>query len=312
MARKTQNLGGDRTAGVRTLVASGDEAVMAGLIHDGIKTAESQGRVIDEATARRIAACLHRGLGGELERLAGTGQLDNPQVAREELFYSASGERRFAGWRVALLGFIRQAAKSGKGQGPGRRWGQDTAAANRADEAAGASVGAMRSRQATPVPVAPLIPACHQAEDNPAAAVIYVAVEPGDRVRQPALALHMQHQACRDYVRRQLRKRVGATFADTAASRHQGLRVLLSHLAICHHQRVVVQRLDRIPDETAWATIHRLGARVLSVSDQAPRGCHRQAGFLAELQQLNTAPGSRRTTLGDPRRGCNEAGGDDQ
>jgi hypothetical protein len=305
MARKTQNLCGDWTADVGALITGSDDAAIAGLIHDGIKAAESQGRVIDEATARRIAACLHRGLGGELERLAGTGRLANPQVAREELFYSASGERQFAGWRVALLGFIREAAKSGIGQVSGRRWNQDTAAANQADEPAGASVGATQSLQATYVPATPLVLACHQAEDNPAAAVIYVAVELGEKLRQPTLALHMQHQACREYVRHRLRKPVGATFADTAASRHQGLRALLSHLAICHHQRVVVQRLDRIPDQAAWATIHRLGARVLSVSDQAPRGRDRQAAFLDELEQLNAA-------LADPGRGCNGADGDGQ
>ena len=82
------------------------EQELARLIQEGIDQAEATGRVVDEHTARRIAAAVHRGLGGELERLAGTGELTNPQVARLELFHTLKGEPEFEGWGAALKRFI--------------------------------------------------------------------------------------------------------------------------------------------------------------------------------------------------------------
>jgi hypothetical protein len=283
MARNKQNPKEDCAVDAEPPIIGRDDLVMAQLIQDGITDAEAAKRTIDEVTARRIAACLHRGLGGELERLAGTGKLRNPQVAREELFYSAGGERRFMKWRTVLLAYINCQAAREPVKESNRRANERANVPKTAD---GRGAGGIASSP----PVPPAAVNLGRPASSAPAAIIYVAVGAGDQVRQPALALHMQHRACRNHVRRQLRKKVGATFADTATSRHQGLRALLSHLAICHHQRVVVQRLDRIPDQATWATIHSLGARVLSVSDRAPRSRDRQAAFLDELRQPNAEP----------------------
>ena len=117
--------------------------------------------------------------------------------------------------------------------------------------------------------------------------MVYVCNQPGDDAGRAGLALQMQHQACRRFTRQQLRKRLEASFMDNAHSKHDGLRRLLAHVAICHNQRVVVQRLDRLPLGSPEAEqVIRSGARVLSASEQNPRSQRRQGRFSADIRVL--------------------------
>jgi hypothetical protein len=280
---------------------------MSQLIQAGITAAQSEGRVIDQATARRIAACLHRGLGGELEHFAGTGQIVQPQVAREELFYATAGEQQFTVWRIALRAYVNRYVREQRQPGNVARKMEPKQANRQTTSGQAVSSGAKHrpasalsplapttqsakvDRAAKPVsPPAPVNPeSC--GDCDPGAAVVYLRTDAKDRVKHQALALHMQDQACRNYVKRHLHRRVEATFADRLGSRLHGLRLMLSHLAICHNQRVVVHRLDRLANQATrdgTVAIHQTGARVLSVSEQAPRGVVRQNQFLADMADL--------------------------
>jgi len=85
-------------------LTSDDDLVRA--INQGVDEARVKRRVIDTTTARQIAAAIHRGLGSELERFAGTGRIRRHQVARLELHYLTADEPQMKKWREALLAFI--------------------------------------------------------------------------------------------------------------------------------------------------------------------------------------------------------------
>jgi hypothetical protein len=89
--------------------------IMTTNINLGIARAAAEGRVIDAATARRIAAATHRGLDSELARFAGSGRLERFQVARLELHQTVKGEPQLAPWAKALTAYLtarqRQALK---------------------------------------------------------------------------------------------------------------------------------------------------------------------------------------------------------
>ena len=226
------------------------EAVMARLINDSINRAAAADRIIDTTTARRIAACLHRGLGGELERFAGTGRINNVQVARLELFYSARGEQLFTVWRSALRIYLKQ-------------------------------FGHSRELDLSEGSFKPITPPPTGMTCDPAAAVAYVCTHRGDKVRQPGLALQMQDFACREFARHHLRQHMETVFADQPDSHQRGLHGLLAHLAVCHNHRVIVHRLDRLsPGSESARQIAKLGARVLSVTETNTR-------YLSEQSSLN-------------------------
>jgi hypothetical protein len=75
-------------------------------IDQALDVAATEGRIIDRALARQIAAAVHRGLGSELERFAGTGRIRRHQVARLELHYLTVDNPQMLRWRKALLMFI--------------------------------------------------------------------------------------------------------------------------------------------------------------------------------------------------------------
>jgi hypothetical protein len=103
--------------------------------------------------------------------------------------------------------------------------------------------------------------------------------------------LQVQHEACRSYVRRRLRKRVEGTFVDDPVSRLRGFGLLLGHLAVCRNRRVVVHRLDRLPGSGLAARVAGLGARVLSVSERNVRTARGQAGLARDVAALNRREG---------------------
>ncbi|HMR86003.1 MAG TPA: hypothetical protein PKC31_00885 [Candidatus Nanoperiomorbaceae bacterium] len=241
--------------------ASVDAAITA-LIETGIAAAAAEHRVIDTDTARRIAACLHRGLGGELERFAGTGRIVHLHAARLELFYTARDEPGLQPWRDALKTYLHQRGHRGRSQKGGKGSG----------------------------PVLPITPPPPGMRCDPDAAIAYLCTDPGDVVTRPGLALHMQHQACRAYVRHRLHRRLAAVFSDTPWSQGQGMKALLAHLAVCHNQQVVVHRIDRLPpDSPAGQRIAALGARVLSVTEHHTRRATSQAALGDDLKALNEA-----------------------
>lgn len=245
------------------------ETAMARLINQGIAQAEDHSRPIDTVTARRIAACLHRGLGGELARFAGSGQLVHHQAARLELFYSTKDEPDFQPWRLALRRYITWHAGSHPDS---------------------PSTDSHPTDSPIDPPVEPVV-------RDPEAAVVYLRTGSDDRVSRCGLALQMQHQACRQFVRRKLHKRLGAVFADRPDSHQAGLQHLLAHLALCHTHRVVVHRLDRLPPGSPAASrIATLGASVLSVTDHHARTIRRQAELSRDLHHLNHSQDSRKET----------------
>ena len=61
-----------------------NETLAGRRINAGIEQAQASGQPIDDGAARLIAAAIHAGTSGELERFAVTGQLD-PARARSEL-----------------------------------------------------------------------------------------------------------------------------------------------------------------------------------------------------------------------------------
>ena len=252
-----------------TTAWSSSEAAMIRLITQGVAQAQREDRTIDKVTARRIAACVHRGLGGELERFAATGVLRNPHAARLELFYSTVDEPQFHGWRAALRRFITEDARHGRTvTRPAPTRTSDTSAAS---------------------PSGPLPVANPRADDcpscDPSGALVYVRAETGDRIGRAGVALHMQHHACREFVRHRLRKHLEATFADQSKTKNHGFERLLGHVAACHNRRVVVHRLDRLGwGEANIEKLTRLGARVLSVTEPNTRGRASQAETASRIR----------------------------
>lgn len=237
----------------------GVDAAITALIETGITTATAEHRVIDTDTARRIAACLHRGLGGELEHFAGTGRIRHLHAARLELFYAARDEPSLQPWRAALKDYLHQTGD------------YDRPAKGRNDSG----------------PALPITPPPAGMQCDPDAAIAYLCTSSGDIVTRPGLALHMQHHACRAYVRHRLHRRLAAVFTDTPKSRGRGLNALLAHLAVCHNQQVVVHRIDRLPpDSPAGPQIAALGARVLSVTEHHTRRAASQAALGNDLKTL--------------------------
>lgn len=233
------------------------EAAMIRAIEAGIAKARAAGQVIGEVTACRIAACLHRGLGGELERFAGTGQIRNVHAARLELFYAARGEPDLQPWRQALKEYLR----------------------HRGDDSP--------LDRGRPEPPRPITPPPAGMSCDPDAAVAYLRTDARDPVCRPGLALQMQHHACREYVRHRLHRRLAAVFADQPGSDGRGMRKLLAHLAVCHNDRVVVHRLDRLPPDSKPAkNVAALGARVLSVTESHTRTHANQTAMNTDLTQL--------------------------
>ncbi|MDR3106777.1 MAG: hypothetical protein LBU05_01060 [Bifidobacteriaceae bacterium] len=261
------------------IVRPGQEEELARVVNGGIaEAAAAGGRVVDRDTARRIAAAIHRGLGGELERFAATGEIRHHHVARLELFYSLKDEPRFTAWRTALREFINHDARSGRPAATGQGAGLGGARQRR------------RSEPGSTLPKAnPEVGGC--APCDPEGVVAYVCHDPGDQAERDGLALQMQHQACRHFTRHQLRKRLDATFMDNAKTRRAGLKRLLAHLAVCHNRRVVVERLDRLPPGGGAAgQVAKTGARVLSASEQSPRSRRRQAAFGQDVAELASQP----------------------
>ena len=235
---------------------------MIRLIAEGVAQAQRENRAIDRTTARRIAACVHRGLGGELERFAGAGVLKNPHAARLELFYSTVDEPQFQGWRVALRRFITEDARHGrtvKRPAPAKTSNAPTA------------------NPAKSLPLAnPRVSSCSSC--SPSGAVVYLRAGSVDHAERTGVMLQMQHHACREFIRHHLRKHLEAVFVDRPDTKAHGFGQLLGHLAACHNQRVVVHRLDRISwDEVNIAKLTRLGARVLSVTEPNTRARTSQA-----------------------------------
>jgi hypothetical protein len=236
------------------------DAAITALIETDLKAATAEHRVIDTDTARRIAACLHRGLGGDLEHFAGTGRVRHLHAARLELFYTARDEPGLQPWRTALKDYLHHPRH--QHDRPSKRC----------------------ASSASPVPLTPPPAGMHC---DPGAAIAYLCTEPTDIVTRPGLALHMQHHACRAYARHRLHRRLAAVFTDTPGSCGKGLRALLAHLAACHNQQVVVHRIDRLPpDSPAAQRIAALGARVLSATEHHTRRADRQAALGSDLRAL--------------------------
>ena len=262
-----------------------NEQALARLIQKRINQAETEGRVVDGDTARRIAAAVHRGLGGELERFAATGRLTHYHAARLELFYTLKDEPEFKVWGLALREFVNQQARAARGSKtkPHARHEVAKSLPRSAEERSGLAV---RPKSGLPPPN-PKPNDCERCD--PEGVLVYVCNQPGDGVERGGLALQMQHQACRRYTHRRLRKRLEATFMDNAHSRHSGLRKLLGHVAICHNQRVVVKRLDRLPPGSTEADeVTASGARVLSANEQTARSNRRQAAFNRDIAALSS------------------------
>lgn len=235
------------------------EGQVSQLIETGILQARAERRTIDIYTARRIAACLHRGLGGELATFAGTGRLSHVHAARLELFYSARGEAGLQEWRRALKNYL-------------RHHGQDVANDRGSN------------RHQRPITPPPAGMSC-----DPDAAIAYLRTDQNDPVTRPGLALHMQHEACRAYIKDRLHRRLSAVFADRPGSHAQGLAKLLAHLAACHNHQVVVHRLDRLPPGSSAAKqVAKLGARVLSATEHHTRTLTNQAALNTDLNRLTS------------------------
>ena len=235
---------------------------MIRLIAEGVAQAQRENRAIDRTTARRIAACVHRGLGGELERFAGTGVLRNPHAARLELFYSTVDEPQLQGWRVALRRFITEDARHGR-------------SVKRPASTKTSNVPTASPTQSLSVANSP-VGDCSSC--SPSGAVVYLRASFNDHVGRTGVMLQMQHHACREFVRHHLRKHLEAVFVDRPDTKAHGFGRLLGHLAACHNRRVVVHRLDRISwDEVNIAKLTRFGARVLSVTEPNTRARTSQA-----------------------------------
>lgn len=241
------------------------EQKMLSLIDAGIAAAADEGRVIDLDTARRIAACLHRGLGGELAQFAGTGRLSHIEAARLELHYATCGEPGMRTWHDALAGYLHAHP---------------------------------RPRGAAHHP-SYLHPAAAPSDDGahaPGAVLAYLRTGAGDQVDRPGLALQMQYDACRAYARRVLHRRLSGVFADRPGSHGTGIARLVAHLAIYHNGRVIVHRLDRLPPGGPAAhRIAALGARVLSVTEHHTRRLSAQTDLNTDIARLDSTTRARAT-----------------
>ena len=257
-------------------------------IMSGVAEAEKDDRVVDVDTARRIAACVHRGLGGELERFAGSGELKHPHAARLELFHSTDGEPSFLAWREALKDFINEHARGKRKlkRQPGKGKVRPVSVTVGVDSITKKA----RSGAASPGQVLaranPRVAQCSSC--NPEGAVVYLRIKTSDRIKRTGVGLHSQLRACRRYVKQRLRKRLEATFADDRDSPRQGFLGLLGRLAACHNRRVIVQRLDRLD----WAQsdldkVAEMDARVLSVSDTNSRRLHSQKKLAEDITSLH-------------------------
>lgn len=238
------------------------EQKMARLIEAGIAQARAEHRPIDTDTARRIAACLHHGLGGELACFAGTGRITHLQTARLEVFYAIYGEPRLAAWGRALSTYLRHPPRPG-----GRRVTHPSYLQVTAPTESGGST-----------------------EEDPAGSpVAYLRTFSSDVVSRPGLALQMQYQACRIFTRQKLHRRLSGVFADRPGSHGTGLARLMAHLVICHGHQVIVPRLDRLPPGSpASKQINTLGARVLSASEHHTRRLDSQRKFNQDINPDTT------------------------
>jgi hypothetical protein len=263
-----------------------EERELVRMVDEDVQQAEAAGKVIKKETARLIAAAVHRGLDGELERFAATGRLVNHHAARLELFYSLKDEPQFAVWGVALREYMNQDARV-KRAGGGRH-----KLVGKTDARTRHQARHSKSGPDGPLPQAnPEVAACPTC--SPEGVLIYVCSSLDDAAERQGLALHMQHLACRRFTRRQLHKGLEATFTDSISSRRSGLRRLLAHVAVCHNNRVVVQRLDRLPpDSLEAAQVTEEGARVLSATDQNTRTSRHQAALGRDVAELAKRDGS--------------------
>ncbi|MDR1238437.1 MAG: recombinase family protein [Propionibacteriaceae bacterium] len=287
------------------------EAELARLIAEGIDRARAEGRVIDRDTARRIAAAVHRGLGGELERFAATGKLEHHHTARLELFHTLKDEPRFAAWGEALRGFINKDARgTQKAQRPAKHQPKHKAAGRATNKPTATAKHAAHGSNDGPDKLLPQAnPSISECETcGPEGVVVYVCNKPGDEAQRQGLALHTQHLACRRFTCRNLHKRLEATFADSARSQRAGLRRLLAHVAVCHNRRVVVQRLDRLlPGSPEAEQVAEDGARVLSATEQNTRSSRRQAALGRDVAALTAQDVNRGKTSKDSNSGNHRA-----
>lgn len=95
-------------------VLSEHEARLVRMVDQAIAIAEMTDGVIDETTARRIAARLHLGARTELGRFAGTGRLGHYQAARLELHYLVKDQPVCQRWAAALRGYITAAQRQAR------------------------------------------------------------------------------------------------------------------------------------------------------------------------------------------------------
>jgi len=126
---------------------------------------------------------------------------------------------------------------------------------------------------------------------DPRQTVVYLAVNPADRVTRPSLALLNQELACRRYTRCRLHRRIEAEYADSPSlpgsrrQRRYGFARLLAHVALCHNRQVVVARLDRLPQPSAAVRLRRIGARVLSAGQPNSRTVSDQAEMANQISR---------------------------
>lgn len=95
---------------------TGDEA----RITRGIADAMSDGRTIDDATARRSAAQLHGGQASALYALASSGAVE-PEVLTEIADATGALPMTYETWGDALLDYVRDRARA-RDHGPRRAW----------------------------------------------------------------------------------------------------------------------------------------------------------------------------------------------
>jgi hypothetical protein len=267
-----------------------EEEELIRAVNEEIGQAEAAGKAVNKDTARRIAAAVHRGLGGELERFAATGKLQHHHTARLELFHTIKDEPAFRAWGEALKEFINEDARAKQSvKRPAKYQAKHKArgtATSKADDKAKRAARRPADGPDNLLPQAnPSIGECETC--GPDGVVVYVCNRPGDEAQRQGLALHTQHLACRRFTQHHLHRRLEATFADSARSRRAGLRRLLAHVAVCHNRRVVVQRLDRLPPGSPEANeVMQDGARVLSATEQNTRSSRRQAALSRDVAAL--------------------------
>ena len=258
------------------------ETLAAARINRGIEAAQAGNRLIDHQTARLIAACVHRGLGGELAQFADTGKLIHPHAARLELFHSLADQPGFTVWRSALKEFINEDARNQTGR---------TAVRTKVQRPVNEPAKSSAQLPTTGLPEAnsdgPERLSC-----DARALLVYVAVHADDAVSRSGLAMALQAHACRHYVHRVAHRRLEAVFADTPDSGQDGLHRLLAHLAVCHNRTVIVHRLDRLPAASA-AHLTALDALLKPISGEHPP--RQQARFFKDMAGLAARPHMTKT-----------------